>query len=38
MASGPLDQEGWFVVDGQSFHNILLGSRVFFLVPGRFGR
>jgi hypothetical protein len=35
MASGAPDREGSFVVDGQSFHDVLLGSLVFFLVPGR---
>jgi hypothetical protein len=32
MASGAPDQEGWFVEAGQSFLNIILGSREFFLV------
>jgi hypothetical protein len=34
MVSGATDLEGRFVVDGQSFHGVLLDSRVFFLVPG----
>jgi hypothetical protein len=35
MASGTPDREGRFVVDGQRFYGILLGFRVFFLIPGR---
>jgi hypothetical protein len=34
MASGAPDREDRFVVVRQSFHGILLGSRVFFLVLG----
>jgi hypothetical protein len=34
MASGAPDREGRFIVDGQSFHGILLGSRLLFLVLG----
>jgi hypothetical protein len=32
MASGSPDLECQFVLDGQSFHGVLLDSRVFFLV------
>jgi hypothetical protein len=38
MASGAPDREGRFVVDEQSFHGIILGSQVFFLVSGHSGR
>jgi hypothetical protein len=38
MASGARDWEGQFVVVGQRFHGFILGSRVFFLVLGRFWR
>jgi hypothetical protein len=34
MASGAPDQEGQFLAAGQGFHDVLLGSRVFFLVLG----
>jgi hypothetical protein len=34
MVSEAPDREGQFVLDGQSFHGILLGSQVFFLVLG----
>jgi hypothetical protein len=35
--SGASHREGRFVVDGQSFHKVLLGSQVFFFFPGVLG-
>jgi hypothetical protein len=34
MASGALDGEGQFLELGQGIPDVLLGSQVFFFVPG----